>query len=249
VTKVTPTIRPEVPAAGAESSLSQLSEATHADVKRLIDVSLNGEPLAADPRPSLRASDAAVAAISAHLAVMEVTVYPEMKRYLHDRQAEARLRALRRSARELTSIARGIEQLVYGDQHRPAESLPALQAQLSALIAAHAEEEEALVAELEERMPPAAQRQLGDAVERERRHAPTRPHPHLLYRTSLGARLVVHLAGRWDHLLDTLDARTAAGAPVTPPPTPGLWGWYLLGRPVAPTPTDGPSTPNPPASG
>ncbi len=224
------------PATGTEPVLSQLSETTHADVARLIGASLQADPVSADPRPSQRASDTAVAAVSAHLAVMEATVYPEMQRYLHERRARARLRALRRSAREVESIARGIEQLVYGDQHRPPEPLPALRARLSELMAAHAEEEDALVAELEERMPAAERHRLVRAVEQGMRHAPTRPHPHLLFRTHLGARLVVRLAGRWDHILDTMDARMVAGTPVAPPCPPSLWGWYLLGRPVFPEP-------------
>jgi hypothetical protein len=170
---------------------------------------------------------------------MDATVYPAMERDLHDRRAKARLRALRRSSRRVTSVARGIEQVLYGDQYRPPESLPALQVHLSELMTAHAEAEEALVADLEAQMPPAERPKLRRDVEQVRRHAPTRPHPHLLFRTRIGARLVVRLAGRWDRLLDTLDARAVVGAPVTPPRTPGLWGWYLLGRPASPTPPTG----------
>nr|MDT0667030.1 hypothetical protein [Micromonospora sp. DSM 115978] len=47
----------------------------------------------------------------------------------------------------------------------------------------------------------------------------------------------MNVAGRWDHVLDTMDARSAAASPVRAPAPSGLWGWYLLGRPTAAEPS------------
>lgn len=213
-------------------SLRALSSAAHADIARLVDVSQHEQQVAGDPRRALLATDAAVAAVSAHLAVMEVTLYPEIASRLPN--GKARMHKLRHQARDVDSVARGIEQMIYGDVHRPIVTIASLRDELADHVAVHAHAEDVLVAELEQELSDSERERLAKKIAARTRHAPTRPHPRLHFPTRAANRLAMNVAGRWDHVLDTMDARSAAGTPVRAPAPPGLWGWYLLGRPTAP---------------
>lgn len=220
-------------------TLTTMVEAAHEDAVRLVELSRDGDAAAAggspsDPRQALHASDAAVAAVSAHLSAMEAVVYPEMARRVPG--GRARVAELGRLARRCSSVMRGIEQYVQGDLNHPAHSVASLRRDLAALLAEHAKTEDGLLRELTERLSENDRRLLLDRFADAMRHAPTRPHPHLGHGGIFGGSLAIRLLGSFDHLLDVMDAREVAGAPVRAPAPAGLWGWYLLGRPTAPAP-------------
>ncbi|KJE21929.1 hemerythrin HHE cation binding domain-containing protein [Frankia torreyi] len=222
-------------------TLTTLVDAAHEDAVHLLELSRDGRDAASppdasptDPRQALHASDAAVAAVSAHLSAMEAVVYPEMARRVPG--GRARVAELGRLARRCSSVMRGIEQYVQGDLNRPAGSVASLRRDLAALLAEHAKAEDELLRELTERLSEADRRHLLDRFADAMRHAPTRPHPHLGHGGIFGGSLAVRLLGSFDHLLDVMDSREVAGAPVRAPAPAGLWGWYLLGRPTSPAP-------------
>ncbi|ABW15861.1 conserved hypothetical protein [Parafrankia sp. EAN1pec] len=220
-------------------SLTGLVHAAHRDASDLLELAGRAQVLPADPRQTLHASDVAVAAFSAHLSVMESVVYPRAARLVpHGR---ARTAALRGLAREAASVMRGMEQYVQGDLNRPGRGLAELRDDLTDLAAAHARAEDQLLDELESVLSDTRRRRLRTDFERAMRRAPTRPHPHLGHGPSRSSRLAARVAGRWDHLLDTMDARAVAGRPIRAPAPAGLWGWYLLGRPTADQPQREPS--------
>ncbi|WP_054568590.1 hemerythrin domain-containing protein [Frankia sp. R43] len=227
-------------AGGADvSTLSGLVHETHRDAADLFELARQelakntGSPQSpsADPRLAMHAIDAAVAAFSAHLSVMEGVVYPTAATAVPD--GPARTAALRETAREAAGMMRGIEQYVQGDRYQPGSGVSELRANLVELGQAHARVEERLLSDLEERLAGAQLLRLREDVQQAMRRAPTRPHPHLGHRAGLASRLAARLAGHWDHLLDTMDARAVAGRPVRAPAPAGLWGWYLLGRPTS----------------
>ncbi|ABD09676.1 hypothetical protein UK99_16410 [Frankia casuarinae] len=226
-------------------TLVTLVEAAHQDAVRLIelsrDVGAHGDVdgPSTDPRQALRASDAAVAAVSAHLSAMESVVYPEMARRVVG--GRARVADLGRLARRCSSVMRGIEQYVQGDLNRPAEPVANLRRDLAALMVEHATLEDELLRELMAELSDDERRDLLDRFSDAMRHAPTRPHPHLLHSRLFGGSLAARLTGYWDHLLDVMDAREVPGAPRRAPVPAGLWGWYLLGRPTAPAAGETPS--------
>jgi Hemerythrin HHE cation binding domain len=205
--------------------------AAHDDVGRLVDATAQEKgPDLTDPRNGSRVFDTAVAAISAHVSAMMTVLYPAMRRSLPDSHGD--LRKLERDAREMASVMRGMEQHLNGDTNRPSESISELRADLEALFETHKRTEEALLARLESVWSADERKEWTTKFENAMRHAPTRPHPHLPRSHAL-LTPAVGLSARWDHILDTLDARAVAGRPVRQPGPPGLWGWYLLGRPTA----------------
>lgn len=212
-------------------SLVTLVEAAHQDALHLIELSGTGEaghPQPSDPRQALHASDAAVAAVSAHLSAMESVVYPEMAARLPG--GRGRVADLSRLARRASSVMRGIEQYIQGDLNRPSTSVADLRRDLATLLGDHAVLEDELLRELAESLSEEERTELREHFADAMRHAPTRPHPHLGHSRVFGGSLAVRVLGRWDHLLDVMDAREVAGAPVRAPAPAGLWGWYLLGR-------------------
>jgi len=222
-------------------ALTTLVDAAHKDALHLVELSRgHGDAAGApdgpptDPRQALRASDAAVAAVSAHLSAMEAVVYPEMARRVPG--GRARVAELGRLARRCSSVMRGIEQYVQGDLNHPAESVAGLRRDLAALLAEHARAEGDLLRELDDVLVPAERVRLLQGFADAMRHAPTRPHPHLGHGGIFGGRLAIRMLGTADHLLDVMDSREVAGAPVRAPAPAGLWGWYLLGRPTSPAP-------------
>jgi hypothetical protein len=230
-------------------TLMTLVEAAHQDAAHLIELSRAGsdtEGQPSDPRQALHASDAAVAAVSAHLSAMEGVVYPEMARRVVG--GRARVADLGRLARRCSSVMRGIEQYIQGDLNRPAESVAQLREDLAVLMAEHGALEDELLRELAETLSDDERKDLLDRFADAMRHAPTRPHPHIGHSRVFGGSLAARLVGHWDHLLDVMDAREVAGTPVRAPAPAGLWGWYLLGRPTqspaaAPSESAAPSEP------
>jgi hypothetical protein len=223
------------------AALTTLVDAAHEDAVRLVEMARgrgdaagapDGPPT--DPRQALHASDAAVAAVSAHLSAMEAVVYPELARRVPG--GRARVAELGRLARRCSSVMRGIEQYVQGDLNHPVDSVASLRRDMAGLLAEHAQAEDGLLRELEERLSDPERARLLDRFADAMRHAPTRPHPHLGHGGIFGGSLAVRLLGTFDHLLDVMDAREVAGAPVRAPAPAGLWGWYLLGRPTSPAP-------------
>ncbi|MCL9761956.1 hemerythrin domain-containing protein [Frankia sp. AiPa1] len=221
-------------------ALATVVDSAHADAFQLIELagSLGATAgqtgLSSDPRQFLRANDVAIAAISAHLSAMEAVVYPECSRRLPG--GRARVAELSRLARRCASVMRGIEQYVQGDLHHPAASVASLRRDLAALLTEHARIEDELLRALDAQLSDVERARLRERFADAMRHAPTRPHPHLGHRGPLGGNVTIRLLGTFDHLLDVLDAREVAGAPVRAPAPAGLWGWYLLGRPTSPAP-------------
>ncbi|CAO5226773.1 hemerythrin domain-containing protein [Frankia sp. AgKG'84/4] len=222
-------------------ALMTLVDAAHSDAARLVGMAggsgdaagaPDGPP--SDPRQALHASDAAVAAISAHLSVMEAVVYPELAHRVPG--SRPRVAELGRLARRCSSVMRGIEQYVQGDLKHPADSVASLRHDLAALLEAHTRAEDELLRELDERLTDSERHRLLGRFAAAMRHAPTRPHPHLGHGGAVGGGLALRVLGTVDHLLDVMDAREVAGAPVRAPAPAGLWGWYLLGRPTSPAP-------------
>ncbi|MCK9923194.1 hemerythrin domain-containing protein [Frankia sp. AgPm24] len=229
-------------------ALATLVDSAHADAFHLIELA-GGSPevdpggaadpgganaTPSDPRQVLRANDVAVAAISAHLSAMEAVVYPMCARNVPG--GRARVTELRRLARRSSSVMRGIEQYVQGDLNRPAASVTSLRRDLAVLLTEHAQTENALLHELDRTLSDSERTRLRERFSAAMRHAPSRPHPHLGHGGPFGGSATVRLLGTIDHLLDVMDAREVAGAPVRAPAPAGLWGWYLLGRPTAPAP-------------
>ncbi|MGF7236088.1 MAG: hemerythrin domain-containing protein [Frankia sp.] len=212
--------------------------ATHDDVRNLLRAALeNPDTDVTDPRRGGRAFDALVAAVSAHLSSMRLVLYPRIRRSLPG--VRDQVRDLERGAREMASVMRAMEQHLRGDVHRPGESMDELHADLSDLFTAHVDAEAALVDQLEATWSLEEGRYWAGKTDASMRHAPTRPHPHLpRSRWLLGP--AVGATARWDHVLDTLEARSVAGRPVRQPGPPGMWGWYLLGRGTSPAETTAP---------
>lgn len=191
--------------------------AVHDDVHNLFRALENPGADVSDPRRGGRAFDALVAAISAHLSSMRLALYPRIRRALPG--ARDQVRDLERGAREMASVMRAMEQHLRGDVHRPGESMDELHAGLKALFEVHEETETALVGRLEATWSLEEGRRFARKTDASMRHAPTRPHPHLprsrwLLRPAVGA------TARWDHVLDTLEARSVAGRPVRQPAPP-----------------------------
>ncbi|MCK9896661.1 hemerythrin domain-containing protein [Frankia sp. AgB32] len=222
-------------------ALMTLVDAAHSDAARLVGMADGlgaaagpSEGPASDPRQALHASDAAVAAISAHLGVMEAVVYPELAHRVPG--SRARVAELGRLARRCSSVMRGIEQYVQGDLKHPADSVASLRHDLAGLLEAHTRAEDDLLREFDARLTDPERDRLLGRFAAAMRHAPTRPHPHLGHGGAGRGSLALRLLGTVDHLLDVMDAREVAGAPVREPAPAGLWGWYLLGRPTSVAP-------------
>ncbi|WP_308127743.1 TIGR03085 family metal-binding protein [Frankia sp. CiP3] len=230
------------------TSLPEMIKASHDAATHLVGLTFTEAATSGDPRRALRAADTAVAVISAHMYAVQTSVYPMARRRLPD--SRPRIAELCAQGRETASVLRGISQYIQGDVHRPDESMGRLRERLAELEEQHIAAEEALVADLDKALSPDDRRRMATAFRRSMRRAPTRPHPHLP-RTAVVGSLVLRLAGSWDHILDTMDARIAADGPVRAPAPAGLWGWYLLGRPVpppvAPPPVAPPLSGRPPA--
>jgi hypothetical protein len=161
----------------------------------------------------------------------QISIYPIVRRHLPDSQPQ--IAELSAQAREISSVLRGISQHIQGDVHRPGESMGRLREHLVDLEERHIAIEDTVVADLEKALSPDDRHRIVASFRRATRWAPTRPHPHLPPTAAGG--LILRVAGRWDHVLDIMDARPATSGPARIPVPTGLWGWYLLGRPVPST--------------
>ncbi len=227
-------VRPEEEAGSGErvqpaASPLSLVRASHDHINDLVGLTFSAATTPGDPRRPLRAADMVVAAISIHMYAVQTAVYPMARRRLPDRRAC--FTELHTVARETESVTRGISQHIQGDVHRPNESMQTLRERLAELEEQHVAIEDPMIAELDETLSGPELRRVVTLFERSVRRAPTRPHPHLP-RTAALSGLMLRAAGSWDHVLDAMDARVAAGTPARAPVPAGLWGWYLLGRPL-----------------
>jgi hypothetical protein len=163
--------------------------------------------------------------LSAHIAAVDHSVYPVVKRSLPDGAAVvARHREI---ASRLSHRLRDAESYHSGDMLASGMSPQQLSADLRRLVTEHLRAEGVLIRRLIEALTDDAQAVLMTAYADALEHAPTRPHPHL-HRGGLMFRL-----DRWrDRVLDTMDGRhVPLPRAVKAHVTPGRWGAYLLGQP------------------
>lgn len=154
-----------------------------------------------------------LALLSGHLAAMGLTVYPQAAgQPAADRQLRA---ACIGQARSVAWALRLLECQLSGEAH--AVTLPAT-APLAALalrLGNYWQAERALVSRLEERLADDEREELADRYRRALDRAPTRPHPRCPRSWPL-RHVAFWLHGRWDRVLDTVDARPVAGRRLPP---------------------------------
>jgi hypothetical protein len=201
----------------------------HRDAARLAAWIGAGAPLQSDPRQVHRAGDVAVAAMCRHLATMERVVYPDVLAVLPG--ADGAVARLRLGARQMQVVMRGVEQIVQGDTHASGTAAAQVRGEFAAAISQHGRIEEDLLREYDQTAAAWRRERLAAEYERMLPHAQSRPHPYLFGRGPFAGRLGSRLLGRWDGVLDTMDAREVPWAPVREPGEVGLWGAWLLGRP------------------
>jgi hypothetical protein len=192
----------------------------------------------AHARSLLTSSDApvmdAVVWLSAHLAAMELIVYPVMATRLTDHQDE--LERQRAATRRMHRGLRSTEQRYAGDGLIRVDSVRARPDRLLVMMEQHAARERALLAHLAEALDEQTASSLAVRYDEAVRHGPTRPHPHGPHRGRLG-RLTYAFDAMRDHLLDILDSRHVPLPKDAPPQRKvGRWGRYLLGG-LDPEPT------------
>jgi len=143
--------------------------------------------------------------LSTHLAAVDRVVHPVAIETWAD--GPAAVAEQRRRAAEIVRLLWTLDHSVSGDArlHGPVSGVVR---RLAALVREHAEAEDALVAELEARLPDAllglVRRRYSDMV----RRAPTRPHPATAGRPRLAA-AAFRIEGVVDHLRDVVDGRGA----------------------------------------
>lgn len=166
----------------------------------------------------------AVAWLSAHLAALDHTVDPVIRRAIPD--GRHLVAAHREVAARLMRCLRAVERHHSGDVLAAGLSPDKLGETLRALLEEHRAMESRLIDALSEALPADDQDALVETYKHALVHAPTRPHPH----TSHGD-LMFRLDGLRDRVLDAMDGRSV---PVPRLPrnriTPGRWGAYLLGQ-------------------
>jgi hypothetical protein len=205
----------------ASDPLTQSSEEAHARARALLT--------GADP-PVMDA----VVWLSAHLAAMELIVYPVMATTLTDHQDE--LERQRAATRRMHRGLRLVEQRYAGDGLSRVDSVGARPDRLAVMMEQHAARERTLLAHLAEALDEPTASSLAMRYEEAVRHGPTRPHPHGPHRGRLG-RLTYAFDAIRDHLLDILDSRHVPLPKDAPPQRKvGRWGRYLLGG-IDPEPT------------
>ncbi len=188
-----------------------------------------GEGVNGLSRDLLTAYDCVVAELSRHLVGMEVAVCPTVVDTLPSGRRTVRAHVMR--ARQLEATIRAIERLLWGDAQAPSRRLDLLHRELLALMDAHRLEEAQMLRSLEAVLSEEERAALATRLELATRRAPTRAHPHASRRLGW-TRVLYRLVGGWDRMLDTMDSRTYPRLGVRAPRPPGLWGSYLLGRPL-----------------
>ncbi|MBL7491571.1 hemerythrin domain-containing protein [Frankia sp. AgB1.9] len=213
----------------AQGGLASMVGPVHRDATRLAAWVAEGAPSDADPRQIHHAGDAAVAAMCQHLATMDRLVYPDVAQVLpHTEGAIARLRA---DAHEMVLTMRGLQQVAQGDTHGRGKATAELRRGFLAAISDHGLIEEELLREYDDAAPAWRRDRLVAEYERLLPRAPSRPHPYLFARGPFASTLRFGVLGRFDELLDTMDARELPWAPVRAPGRVGPWGAWLLGQP------------------
>lgn len=149
-----------------------------------------------------------IARLSGHLAAMWRAIYPHASSRLG---ADGQLRAACLSrARTVGWTLRLLECHLSGESSavgRPVQDVPAM---LAEHLRSYQSAERALVTWLEDQLPAEGRNRLALGYERALTRAPTRPHPRCP-RTGPLYGAAFWLYGRWDRLLDTMDARPGVG--------------------------------------
>jgi hypothetical protein len=141
--------------------------------------------------------------LSTHLATVERVVHPVVARALPDGPALAREQ--RRRAAEIVRALWTLEHALTGDG-RVRPSAPDVVRRLAALVRAHAEAEDEMVARLSAVLPDPMLSLLHHRYAVHVRRAPTRPHPLNAGRPSLSS-LLFRVEGVLDRARDVLDSR------------------------------------------
>jgi hypothetical protein len=163
--------------------------------------------------------------LSAHLAALDRSVYPMVKRNLPD--GPAVVARQRRTAVRLAHTLRAVERRHSGDALASGLDSSRLLDNVRHLLDEHSEAEAQLLDRLAAALHGTAANELVADYERALIHAPTRPHPHL----SRGG-LMFRLDALRDNVLDTMDGRHVPVPRLTRRHiTPGRWGSYILGQP------------------
>jgi hypothetical protein len=212
-----------------DDGLARLVGPVHRDAARLAAWTGDDPSRGADPRQVHRAGDAAVAAMCQHLATMDQFVYPEVLAVLPF--VEGDIERLRADGRAMMTTMREIEQCAQGDVHAPGSEVVELRGDLAAAISDHGRLEEEMLREFDEATSPEEREDLALEYERMLPHAPSRPHPYISRFGPMAGPMGWRLMGHFDDLLNALDSREVAGAPVRAPREVGPWGTWLLGRP------------------
>lgn len=149
-----------------------------------------------------------IALLSGHLAAMRVTVYPRAAgRAGADRQL---LAACLSQARSVEWALRLLECHLSGEASAAGLPASAPLTSLSRRLECYWQAEQALVSWLEQRLAGDRREELAGRYRRALTRAPTRPHPRCPRSWPLRP-VVFWLHGRWDRVLDTVDARPGPG--------------------------------------
>ncbi|MDR0346366.1 MAG: hypothetical protein LBI49_25260 [Nocardiopsaceae bacterium] len=150
-----------------------------------------------------------IALLSGHLAAMGVTVYPRAAAGQPgaDRQLRA---ACLGQVRSVAWALRLLECQLSGEARAAALPASAPLAALALRLGSYWQVERALVSWLEQRLADDEREDLADRYRRALDRAPTRPHPWCPRSWPL-RHVAFWLHGRWDRVLDTVDARPGAG--------------------------------------
>jgi hypothetical protein len=149
-----------------------------------------------------------IARLSGHLAAMWRAIYPHAGSRLG---ADGQLRAacLRR-ARTVGWTLRLLECRLSGESSAMGLPVQDVSAMLTEHLRSYQSAERALVTWLEDQLPAEGRDRLALGYRRALTCAPTRPHPRCP-RTGPLCGAAFWLYGRWDRLLDTMDARPGVG--------------------------------------
>ena len=149
-----------------------------------------------------------IARLSGHLAAMWRAVYPHAGgRSGADGQLRA---ACLRRARTVGWTLRLLECHLSGESSAVGLPVHDVSAKLAERLRSYRSAERALVTWLEDQVPAEGRDRLALGYGRALTRAPTRPHPRCP-RTGPLCRVAFWLYGRWDRLLDTMDARPGVG--------------------------------------
>jgi len=172
-----------------------------------------------------------IAWLAAHLAAVDGTVAPVLRR--HSIVSSAELRQQRRVNRRLQHELRTLEQVLAGDALAARVDVAACRDRIVTALTEHAAGEHLLLDRLAQRVGAEATAFVATRYARSLVAGPTRPHPRVSSHLPVIGSVVRRVARARDHVLDALDGRH------NPLPRqrrtrrePGRWGHYLLGTPL-----------------